>query len=463
MPRSGIDGPARRTGRAGRRANRAAYKAVLENQVARRVNFDAFLGLFLLRGRQMSEMEKKDLEMTGSEDVKAAEDAQADAAAEAEVVEGEAADFDPVDEVNRTIEAAKKELENVIKTAKSAFDDIRKQLAPIRDNINEIGDSLKKGVTEDAPQDGVDKKSALFDADETDQAADDDGLDEDENEDEIADSEAEDADDEDEAEDAEDKDEDEGAEDAEADAVPGREIDMAVVSAAAHEASDLLADGFQKLKSHASNIKFDFKSAISKEFEQYADENLKDSDYEVDENGKRVVKIDGKFVQEHASDVVPALIRGAVGSFFKAFLGTDIMADGSKEAADAPSEDAKAEAENADADSKYRVQFDFSNAVKDAIRNAKVTPAAQNEEEVKEREAGREVLMEGAHLVEDALNGKNTDDARDRLAAAYKHGALDESEKAPEEIQAVDEKHQKILDLAKQFENSVSSDHASEP
>lgn len=403
----------------------------------------------------MSELENKEHENLNEAAVHP--DAEVEKAAEPEV---DSQDVDPIAETNRALESVKVELESVIKTAKSAFEDLKKQLAPLRDGISEVGETLKNLGTENAENaDGSEKEPrkifVVGEAEAEEDASE--GDDEDDIEDEEDD--ADDVEDEDDADDTED--EDAGASDADDDA-PGRELDMKVVASAAHEASDLLSDGFNKLKSHASNIKFDFKSAISKEFEQYADENLKDADYEVDENGKRVVKIDGKFVQEHASDVVPALIRGAVGSFFKAFLGTDILADESeKRDSDKEASQAEAAADKAEeAESKYRVQFDFSNALKDAIRTAKVTPAAETAEEVKDREAGREVLIEGAQLVEDAMNGKSTDDARDRLAAAYKHGSLDESEKAPEEIHAVDEKHQKILDLAKQFENSVSPDHS---
>lgn len=398
----------------------------------------------------MSELEKKDNEIadeTKSEQVapEAAEEAGADASAQT---------VDLAEEANRTLEAVKQELESVIKSAKSAFADIKKQLSPLRDGISEVGETLKNLGTDNAEgAEGEKEPRKIFVVGE---AEPEDEVEETEEE-EVEDEEEEDADDE--AEDEADADEDEDNSEDDENDEPGRQLDMAVVSAAAHEASDILSDGFNKLKDHASNIKFDFKSAISKEFEQYADKNLKDSDYAVDENGKRVVKIDGKFIQEHASDVVPTLIRGAVGSFFKAFLGTDILADESEKAeaakdGEAKEGEAKADAENSE--SKYRVQFDFSNTLKDAIRTAKVTPAAETDEEIKEREAGREVLIEGAQLVEDAMNGKPTDDARDRLQAAYKHGSLDDSEKAPEEIQAVDEKHQKILDLAKQFEDSAN-------
>ena len=402
----------------------------------------------------MSELEKKDNEIadeTKSEQV-------APEADEAGAADAPAQTVDLAEEANRTLEAVKQELESVIKSAKSAFEDIKKQLSPLRDGISEVGETLKNLGTDNAEgAEGEKEPRKIFAVGEAEPEDEVEDADDEVEEDDVEDADEADEDVEDEADDEDDS-EDDGNDE------PGRELDMAVVSAAAHEASDILSDGFNKLKDHASNIKFDFKSAISKEFEQYADKNLKDSDYAVDENGKRVVKIDGKFIQEHASDVVPSLIRGAVGSFFKAFLGTDILAEESDNTeakeGEAKEGEAKADAKEgeakADAESKYRVQFDFSNTLKEAIRTAKVTPSAETEEEVKEREAGREILIEGAQLVEDAMNGKPTDDARDRLQAAYKHGSQDDSEKAPEEIQAVDEKHQKILDLAKQFEDSAN-------
>lgn len=224
---------------------------------------------------------------------------------------------------------------------------------------------------------------------------------------------------------------------------------------AAKEASEAIASGMNKLKERASNVNFNLKESLQKEFEQFADKNLSESDYTIDENGKRVVKVDAKFMQAHANEVVPQLISGAVGSFFKAILGENIMQTQSAEKA----EESESEDQSKDkAESKYAVKFDFSGAVKDAIRNAQVMPEAQTDEQIHEREQGREVLIESAKIVEDSLNGLSTADAKERIEKAIKRVDMDDSEKAPEDIKPIDEKHQKILDLSRQLDQSSHRD-----
>ncbi len=225
--------------------------------------------------------------------------------------------------------------------------------------------------------------------------------------------------------------------------------------AAAKEASEAIAAGMNKLKDRASKVNFNLRDSLQKEFEQFADKNLSESDYTVDENGKRVVKVDAKFMQAHANEVVPQLISGAVGSFFKAILGENIMQTQSAEKTDEDADEAKSEEK---AESKYAVKFDFSGAVSDAIRNATVMPEAQTEDQIHEREQGREVLIESAKIVEDSLNGLSTADAKERIEKAVKRVDMDDADKAPEDIKPIDEKHQKILDLSKQLDQSSHHD-----
>ena len=379
-----------------------------------------------------------------NQDVKEnAEATQADASSEAEGDKklGKVIPFESIRETNQEviqrangeiIEPAREAAADAAASLKAAFEDFKKQLAPLKDSLKELSSALKAG-TEAA------EKKAQENADASNADASDD----------------------------EDKPE-------EADSTQANETDKEAV-AAAREAGELLTLGIDKLKSQVSKAKFDFKGAFEREFANYADANLKEDEYTLDENGRRVVKVDGKFLQQHANEVIPALLRGTVGSFFKAVLGEDLIktAEDKEKAggdnADAASEEVKAQGLKADVEdanaedtekepSKYRVEFDFSRALGDAIRNAKVSPDATTDEAKHDRAVGREILIESAKIVEDSLNGKSVDDAKERIEEAKERVDKPDSEKAPEDIEAVDEKHKKILELSKQFEKNMNPD-----
>lgn len=330
---------------------------------------------------------------------------------------------------SEVLEPAKAAATDAAQSLKAAFEDFKKQLAPLKDSLKEISAALKSGA-KDAAKELEKSNGEAAEAGQGEAAAD-------------------------EAQSEKDKENADAA------------------AAAAREAGQLVTLGLDKIKSQVSKAKFDFKGAVEREFANYADANLKEDEYTVGEDGRKVVKVDGKFMQQHANEVIPALIRGTVGSFFKAVLGEDLIKvaedkEKSAEAGDAENADnagddkargLKGDGDEVEAEpSKYKVEFDFSRALGDAIRNAEVAPAPASDEARKDRAVGREILIEGAKIVEDALNGKSAEDAKERLEDAVDRAKQPDAEKSPEDIQAVDEKHRKILELSKQFEKNMNPD-----
>lgn len=324
--------------------------------------------------------------------------------------------FDPKTETDEALKQAQDAVNDAVVNFKNALKDLKAQLAPFAESLKEVKDAIVEGA---------DNAKATIEAAREESKA------------------------------------KEAAEEEKKEQEPKTE-DPAV--SAARAASETVNIGIDKLKERANNMHFNFKDAIKHEFHEYAKSNLKDDDYTVDENGQKVVKIDGKFMQNHANEVVPALIRGTVGSFLKSLLGTDLLND------DENAEDAehKADEENVETEEKidetpaeapdYRVEFDFADSLANAIRNAKVTPAAETEDEVQSRETGREMLIESARIIEDSLNGNTTEDAKERLEEAAKRADMDDADKAPQDIEAIDEKHQRILEMSRQFEKNMNPD-----
>ena len=328
-------------------------------------------------------------------------------------------------------------LQDVVNNLRTAFSELGKQLAPLREGLKEVSVVLKDSA-KDLKQSAEEAAQAVQNAENK-------------------------------VDDAENKVDDAESKNDETEARP--ELEEGSAAAAIRDASDAVIQGLGQVKERIANTKFDFKGAVSREFESFADANLKDEDYTVDENGKRVVKVDGKFVQNYGNDVVPALLRGTIGSFLNTLFGENIMSNAEK-AADAENvethtEDNSAEntdaisenAEDAKQESKYRVQFDFSNAFADLLKNAKVSPEAAEKIDEKQMEVSRAALIEGGRIVEDVLNGKGTGNIEDRVGKAMEEAAKDDSEKAPEDIKAVDEKHKRILELAQQYERNMNPDN----
>ena len=330
--------------------------------------------------------------------------------------------FDPKAETDEALKEAQAAVNDAVINFKNALKDLKAQLAPFASSLKEVKDAIVEGA---------DNAKATIEAARKE------------------------------------NDEKEAAEEAKKAEDP-KEEDPAI--SAARAASETVNIGIDKLKERANNMHFNFKDAIKHEFHEYAKANLKDDDFTLDENGKKVVKIDGKFMQNHANEVVPALIRGTVGSFLKSLLGTDLLneeeadkiekaaeeeANKEQETAEKPAEKSEEAADDAP---DYRVEFDFADSLANAIRNAKVTPSAETEDEVHSRETGREMLIESARIIEDTLNGNPTDDAKERIEEAVKRVDMDDADKSPEDIQAIDEKHQRILEMSRQFEKNMNPD-----
>ena len=361
---------------------------------------------------------------------------------------GKVIPFNPDFEPKAAVDTMNAALEDVVNNLRTAFSELGKQLAPLREGLKEVSVVLKDSAKEL-------KKSAEVAAEAIKTAETDGANAEEVTEEAKADKAVEDA-----------------ASETKAETKP--EFEEGSAAAAIRDASDAVAQGIGKMKDRMANTKFDFKGAVSREFESFADAKLKDEDYTIDENGKRVVKVDGKFFQNYGNDVVPALIRGTIGSFLKTLMGEDVMAEADKadktdsedkndsETAEAEvvTEEAKTE-ETADTqtDSKYRVQFDFSNAFADLLKNAKVSPEVSEKIEERQLDVSRAALIEGGRIVEDVLNGKGTGNIEERVGKAMDEAAKDDSEKAPEDIKAVDEKHKRILELAQQYEHNMNPDN----
>lgn len=233
------------------------------------------------------------------------------------------------------------------------------------------------------------------------------------------------------------------------------------------QTSEVINLAYERLKRQGIEKKIDLKNIIEEQFAAYADKNLTDKDYTVDENGKRVVKLDAKFMQEHGLDAVPSVLGGiahsVVGTLFGDILGIN-PDDADKKADDKDASDAdKAEANATESkdEPKYRVQFDFAKLLGEALKNAKISSvkSAETGETVdvdeKESALAREVASKGAQMMEDVLNGKEPDEALSKLDGVAANPNAIPPSLAPEEITPVDEKHQRILDLAKEYDQAL--------
>ena len=213
-------------------------------------------------------------------------------------------------------------------------------------------------------------------------------------------------------------------------------------------------------------------SVLATEFEHFADANLKEGEYTLDEDGKRVVKVDPAFLQNHGNALIPALLRGTVGSFFRAVLGSDLVPDTEAPKDTAKTTDEPDEAEKAESsadEKKYRVQFDFASAISNMIQNAQFVATTDSPVSQDDIARSKQVFAESAKIYEEALNGEDVSNAKERLEeAAQLHPTPDsdadqddklaEDDKAPDQIQAVDEKHQRILDISREFEQIAQKD-----
>lgn len=250
------------------------------------------------------------------------------------------------------------------------------------------------------------------------------------------------------------------------------------------QTSEVINLAYERLKRQGIEKKIDLQMLIQKQFEDYADKNLTDKDYTVDENGKRVVKLDARFIKEHGMDAVPALLGGiansVVGTLFGDILGINPdAADNASESeaspeddtsnqnaapADAADHEASAEADSSNTKPGYRVQFDFAKLLGEALKTAKISSvrSAQTGEVVEVDEkasaAAREIAVKGAQVMEDVLNGKEPDEALSKIDGMNSEPGHTPSSLTPEEITPVDETHQRILDLAKAYDQALKGE-----
>lgn len=347
----------------------------------------------------------------------------------AEIIE-----FDPNAKPANSLGSAQEALDDAIKGLKSTFNDIKTQFAPILEGLKEASHVIRESTGEAAKNLSEIVNSAAEPAQETD------------------------------AQSSEPTEENEQ-----------KTEDPAVTIS--RETSAAIAESINQFKKRAEGGKLNLGNILSSEFEHYADEKLTDKDYTVDENGKRVVKLDGAFIQAHGDEMIPTLIRGTVGTFLKTLLGDNIMKqvelaqrddeetndtkDVSKTEEIAETEETAESTEESVEDvtreKKYRIEFDFANAVSDIVKNAKIVPNRdiKTPEDEKDLAVSKEVIIETSQIAEDLLNGKPVDtDAR--MQAAFERAET--QEKRPEEIEAIDDKHRRILELSKQFEEKMASD-----
>lgn len=320
--------------------------------------------------------------------------------------------FNAEAEAALTAEAAKDAIEDAIRNIKTAVGDLKKQLAPLSESLHEAAGAIRDGVREsrkDADEEKNKKTPSV-------------------------------------------------APESPSDAV--------------REAGDVIVEGIQKLKERVANTKIDVQSVLATEFEHFADANLKEGEYTLDEDGKRVVKVDPAFLQNHGNALIPALLRGTVGSFFRAVLGSDLVPDTEAPKDTAKTTDEPDEAEKAESfadEKKYRVQFDFASAISNMIQNAQFVATTDSPVSQDDIARSKQVFAESAKIYEEALNGEDVSNAKERLEeAAQLHPTpdsdadqddkLSEDDKAPAQIQAVDEKHQRILDISREFEQIAQKD-----
>lgn len=329
---------------------------------------------------------------------------------------GKVIPFDAAAQANLEVIAAKEALDDAVRNLKTAFGDIKTQFAPLIASIKDTAETIRKSRLADKP----DPSSAPS-----------------------GETPAEDI-----------KPEQTAAE------KPKTEQFSVELS---RETTEAITQGIQKLKSRMTPENLNLKGILSDEFEAYADRRLTDADYTVDDDGNRVVKIDGAFMHAHGNDMIPELLRGTLGTFLRNILGSNVVAIETDASGDkSETQDQTADAEHkSEENSKYRIKFDFADTLSEIIQNAKIVPKegeAPIDAEALDR--SKAIVIEGTKMTEDALNGIPVTDAAQRLEKAVEEAdkKRDPDYQSPEDIEAMNEKHRKILEMAKDFERSMSKD-----
>lgn len=337
-------------------------------------------------------------------------------------------------------------LGEAIEGIKEMFASLRAQMEPVRHTINDLIDASKAGVASAREKMGLDEEGEPKDAanDEADTVKD-----------EAASSESS-------------NDEDKEAKDIIDGGFERAKAAMTAEQETVKETSEVINLAYERLKRQGIEKKIDLQNVIREQFEAYADKNLTDKDYTIDENGKKVVKLDAKFMQEHGMDAIPTVLGGiahsVVGTLFGDVLG--IQPDKPKDeevASDEAGTDASDASSATKDEPKYKVQFDFAKLLGEAIKGAKISSVKSSETgetidyDNKDAAVAREVASKGAQLMEDVLNGKEPDESLSKIEGVIKEAQAPAS-LTPEEITPVDEKHQRILDLAKEYDHALKGE-----
>ncbi len=337
-------------------------------------------------------------------------------------------------------------LGEAIEGIKEMFASLRAQMEPVRHTINDLIDASKAGVASAREKMGLDEEGEPKDAanDEADTVKD-----------EAASS-------------LSSNDEDKEAKDIIDGGFERAKAAMTAEQETVKETSEVINLAYERLKRQGIEKKIDLQNVIREQFEAYADKNLTDKDYTIDENGKKVVKLDAKFMQEHGMDAIPTVLGGiahsVVGTLFGDVLG--IQPDKPKDeevASDEAGTDASDASSATKDEPKYKVQFDFAKLLGEAIKGAKISSVKSSETgetidyDNKDAAVAREVASKGAQLMEDVLNGKEPDESLSKIEGVIKEAQAPAS-LTPEEITPVDEKHQRILDLAKEYDHALKGE-----
>lgn len=337
-------------------------------------------------------------------------------------------------------------LGEAIEGIKEMFASLRAQMEPVRHTINDLIDASKAGVASAREKMGLDEEGEPKDAanDKADTVKD-----------EAASS-------------LSSNDEDKEAKDIIDGGFERAKAAMTAEQETVKETSEVINLAYERLKRQGIEKKIDLQNVIREQFEAYADKNLTDKDYTIDENGKKVVKLDAKFMQEHGMEAIPTVLGGiahsVVGTLFGDVLG--IQPDKPKDeevASDEAGTDASDASSATKDEPKYKVQFDFAKLLGEAIKGAKISSVKSSETgetidyDNKDAAVAREVASKGAQLMEDVLNGKEPDESLSKIEGVIKEAQAPAS-LTPEEITPVDEKHQRILDLAKEYDHALKGE-----
>lgn len=239
-------------------------------------------------------------------------------------------------------------------------------------------------------------------------------------------------------------------------------------SAAPGEGAEVINLALERLKRRGIQRNIDIKSILSQQFDDYVDKKLNPDEIATDEEGKKRVNVDSKFLQNHGKELVPYLIGGIAQGIFGNIFGPELLpksetSDEEKAGAEIegedkaafvsaqPGEEAAEEQEGSEKEPKYKVSFSIADVITNFMQNAKPVNPPKTPEELAESENARQALIKAGEVFEDTLNGKaQLSDVKAALDTPPQP-----EEEGPVDIVPEDEKHAKILAMAKEFERSV--------